>query len=75
MITFDLKTLPGWETLAPGKHTLQIVAIAENLIDSYKSDPIEFTRGAEYDYKFNNNVLQIYKVPYTFTDGVVRIGG
>ena len=42
MITFDLKTLPGWETLAPGKHTLQIVAIAENLIDSVKSDPIEF---------------------------------
>ena len=44
MITFDLKTLPGWETLAPGKHTLQVVAIAENLIDSVKSDPIEFTR-------------------------------
>ena len=50
MITFDLKTLPGWETLAPGKHTLQIVAIAENLIDSVKSDPIEFTREAPPDY-------------------------
>ena len=50
MITFDLKTLPGWETLAPGKHTLQIVAIAENLIDSYKSDPIEFVREGPPDY-------------------------
>ena len=49
MITFDLKTLPGWETLAPGsKHTLQIVAIAENLIDSYKSDPIEFEVPPDY---------------------------
>ena len=42
MITFDLKTLPDWETLAPGKHTLQIVARAETLIDSDKNDPIEF---------------------------------
>ena len=29
----------------------------------------------KYDYKFENNVLQIYKAPYTFTDGTVRIGG
>lgn len=29
----------------------------------------------EYDYTFENNVLQIYKAPYTFTDGTVRIGG
>ena len=42
MITFDLKTLPDWETLAQGKCILQIVARAENLIDSNKSDPIEF---------------------------------
>ena len=42
MITFDLKTLPDWETLAQGKCILQIVARAETLIDSYKSDPIEF---------------------------------
>ena len=28
-----------------------------------------------YDYKFENGVLQIYKAPYTFTDGTVRIGG
>ena len=50
MITFDLKTLPDWETLAPGKHTLQIVAIAENLIDSVNSDPIEFVREGPPDY-------------------------
>ena len=31
--------------------------------------------GKQYDYKFENNVLQIYKAPYTFTDGTVRIGG
>ena len=42
VITFDLKTLPDWETLAQGKCILQIVARAENLIDSNKSDPIEF---------------------------------
>lgn len=29
----------------------------------------------QYDYKFENNVSQIYKAPYTFTDGTVRIGG
>ena len=29
----------------------------------------------EYDYKFENNVLQIYKAPYTYTDRTVRIGG
>ena len=29
----------------------------------------------KYDYKFENNVLQIYKAHYTFTDGTVRIGG
>ena len=74
-VSIDFSTTDWWATLAPGKHTLQIVARAENHIDSDKSDPIEFARGAEYDYKFNNNVLQIYKVPYTFTDGVVRIGG
>ena len=28
-----------------------------------------------YDYKFENAALQIYKAPYTFTDGTVRIGG
>ena len=50
MITFDLKTLPGWETLAPGKHTLQIVARAGNYIDSDKSNPTEFTREAPPDY-------------------------
>ena len=42
MITFDLKTLPDWETLAQGKCILQIVTRAENLIDSNKSVPIEF---------------------------------
>ena len=29
----------------------------------------------QYDYKFENGVLQIYKAPYMFTDGTVRIGG
>ena len=48
MITFDLKTLPDWETLAQGKCVLQIVARAENLIDSNKSDPIEFEAPPDY---------------------------
>ena len=50
MITFDLKTLPDWETLAPGKYTFQIVARAGNYIDSNKSDPIEFTCEIPPDY-------------------------
>ena len=48
MITFDLKTLTDWETLAQGKCLLQIVARAENLIDSNKSDPIEFEIPPDY---------------------------
>ena len=50
MITFDLKTLPDWETLAPGKYTFQIVTRAGNYIDSDKSNPIEFTREIPPDY-------------------------
>ena len=36
---------------------------------------VQATFAQQYDYKFENNVLQIYKAPYTFTDGTVRIGG
>ena len=36
---------------------------------------VQATFVKQYDYKFENNVLQIYKAPYTFTDGTVRIGG
>ena len=36
---------------------------------------VQATFVAKYDYKFENGVLQIYKAPYTFTDGTVRIGG
>ena len=36
---------------------------------------VQATFVKQYDYKFENNVLQIYKSPYTFTDGTVRIGG
>ena len=48
--SIDLSTTDKWTTLAPGKHTLQIVARAGNYIDSDKSDPIEFTREAPPDY-------------------------
>ena len=75
MATIDLKTLPKWKELIKGKHTLQIVARADNYTDSDKSAEVEFTKELQYDYKFENNVLQIYKAPYTFTDGTVRIGG
>ena len=44
----DLTTLSGWATLAPGKHTLQIVARAGNYIDSDKSEPIEFEIPPDY---------------------------
>ena len=37
----DLSTTDKWTTLAPGKHTLQIVARAGNYIDSDNSDPIK----------------------------------
>ena len=74
MATIDLKTLPKWKELTGGNHTLQIVARAPEHSDSDKSAEVEFTK-LQYDYKFENGVLQIYKVPYTFTDGTVRIGG
>ena len=74
MATIDLKTLPKWKELMYGNHTLQIVARAPEHTDSDKSEGATFVL-KEYDYKFENNVLQIYKAPYTFTDGTVRIGG
>ena len=74
MATIDLKTLPKWKELTGGNHTLQIVARAPEHSDSDKSAEVEFTK-LQYDYKFENGVLQIYKAPYTFTDGTVRIGG
>ena len=74
MATIDLKTLPKWKELMYGNHTLQIVARAPEHSDSDKSEGATFVV-KEYDYKFENNVLQIYKAPYTFTDGTVRIGG
>ena len=46
----DLSTTDKWTTLAPGKHTLQIVARAGNYIDSDKSNPTELTREAPPDY-------------------------
>lgn len=36
---------------------------------------VQATFVKQYDYKFENGILQIYKAPYTFTDGTVRIGG
>ena len=75
MPSVDLTTLPGWADLAYGNHTIQIVAKADGYIDSEKSAGVEVTKELQYDYKFENNVLQIYKAPYTFTDGTVRIGG
>ena len=75
MATNDLKTLPKWKELTGGNHTLQIVARAPEHSDSDKSAEVEFTKELQYDYKFENNVLQIYKAPYMFTDGTVRIGG
>ena len=74
MATIDLKTLPKWKELMYGNHTLQIVARAPERGDSDKSAEVEFTK-LQYDYKFENGILQIYKAPYTFTDGTVRIGG
>ena len=71
----DLTTLPGWSSLSPGTHNITIMAKADGYIDSEKSAGVEVTKELQYDYKFENNVLQIYKAPYTFTDGTVRIGG
>ena len=74
MATIDLKTLPKWQELTYGNHTLQIVARAPEHSDSDKSAEVEFTT-LQYDYKSENGILQMYKAPYTFTDGTVRIGG
>ena len=37
----DLSTTDKWTTLAPGKHTFQIVARAGNYIDSVPTTPIQ----------------------------------
>ena len=71
----DLTTLPGWSSLSSGTHNITIVAKAAGYIDSEKSAGVEVTKELQYDYKFENGILQIYKAPYTFTDGTVRIGG
>lgn len=71
----DLTTLPGWSSLSGGTHNITIVAKAAGYIDSEKSAGVEVTKELQYDYKFENGILQIYKAPYTFTDGTVRIGG
>lgn len=42
----DLSTTDKWTTLAPGKHTLQIVARAGNYIDSDKSNSVNYTVAA-----------------------------
>ena len=34
---------------------------------------VQATFAKQYDYKFENGILQIYKAPYTFTDGTVWI--
>ena len=71
----DITTLPGWSARSGGTHNITIVAKAGGYIDSEKSAGVEVTKELQYDYKFENNVLQIYKAPYTCTDGTVRIGG
>ena len=43
-VSIDFSTTDWWATLAPGKYTLQIVARAENLIDSEKSAGVEVTK-------------------------------
>ena len=47
MATIDLKTLPKWTTLIQGKHTLQIVARADNYTDSDKSAEVEVTKAPQ----------------------------
>ena len=74
-VTVDLTTLSGWSSLSSGTHNITIVAKADGYRDSEKSAGVEVTKELQYDYKFENNVSQIYKAPYTFTDGTVRIGG
>ena len=71
----DLTTLSGWANLTDGNHIIQIMAKADGYQDSDKSAGVEVTKELQYDYKFENGILQIYKAPYTFTDGTVRIGG
>ena len=71
----DLTTLPGWASLSTGSHNITIVAKADGYRDSQQSAGVEVTKELQYDYKFENGILQIYKAPYTFTDGTVRIGG
>ena len=43
-VSVDLSTTDKWTTLAPGKHTLQIVARAGNYIDSVPTTPIKLSK-------------------------------
>ena len=47
MATIDLKTLPKWQELTGGNHTLQIVARAPEHGDSDKSEGVTFTTVAK----------------------------
>ena len=47
MATIDLKTLPKWQELTYGNHTLQIVARASERGDSDKSEGVTFTTVAK----------------------------
>lgn len=45
-ISIDLTTLSGWNSVAGGTHTLQVVAKAEGYKDSEKSTAINFTKAS-----------------------------
>lgn len=46
-LSVDLTTLSGWSNLAPGNHTIKIVAKATGYRDSEKSAGVEVTKAAE----------------------------
>ena len=57
-LSVDLTTLSGWANLAPGNHTIKIVAKGTGYIDSEKSAGVEVTKASE-----------VYTGCLTFTGG------
>ena len=69
-ITFQFITLDTDENELGATEQIKVESVSTETVTE-----VQATFVKKYDYKFENNVLQIYKAPYTFTDGTVRIGG
>ena len=69
-LTFQFTALDIGSNMLGATEIIKIETVSTETVTEVQATFVE-----QYDYKFENGVLQIYKAPYTFTDGTVRIGG